>query len=386
MSNVYTPIMSPSTQVLPLVLFIGNEGICTRGVEVFETTMTGLEFASHFVPEASSLIIDAYEKRQRDLEKGRAGGLVQYFRARTDTVLPSVTIFVSGVTNRQVIKVGHKTMVIAELAPNEDRLVADGQNRLNLFNLLLEELPYLAEHTIGVKLIVTNSHTLEPQAEIIKQLFSDYHRFLKKPTASQNLYFDNHDPLSRMLKEKFVNIDLPGIGMLRNIISSNGKLQKSELMDLSALQSFICVCIGSTAKEVNNLLEKKPEYTDELFKMCEPFLKQFFSMYSIDLIKKGGEIHMYNRAIYWTAVAWVIRSLIEDSSQSGKAIDWSVLNGLTTLPLDNKTDKFWTASNVVIKEQLAGKTKFNMIKGSEKSCARALCRHLRVYPSAALDG
>ncbi|MDA0145927.1 DGQHR domain-containing protein [Vibrio sp. RW] len=386
MSNMYTPILSPSSSVLPLVLFVGNEGICTRGVEVFETTMTGLEFASHFLPEQSSLIIDAYEKRQRDLEKGRAGGLIEYFRGRKDTVLPSVTIFVSGLTNRQAIKVGHKNMVTAELAPNEDRLVADGQNRLNLFQTLLDELPYIAEHTIGVKLIVTNTQTLEPKAETLKQLFSDYHRYLKKPSASQNLYFDNHDPLSRMLKEKFVQIELPGIGKLRNIISSNGKLKKSELMDLSALQSFICVCIGTTPKEVNAVLKKNPEYPDELFQICEPFLKQFFSMYSTDLIKKGREIHMYNRAIYWTAVAWVIRSLIEEANETGRAIDWGVLNGLTTLPLDNKTDKFWITSKVVIKEQLAGKTKFNMIKGSEKSCARALCRHLKVYPSVALDG
>lgn len=385
MSNMYTPIFSPSAQSLPLVLFVAKEGICIRGVEVFETTMTGMEFSSHFVPEASSLIIDAYEKRQRDLEKGRASGLVDYFRTRNDHVLPSVTIFVSGITNRQQITVGHKKMVIASLEPNEDRLVADGQNRLNLFQLLLEELPYLADHTIGVKLIVTNSNTLEPQAETIKQLFSDYHRHLKKPSASQNLYFDNHDPLSRMLKEKFINIELPGIGKVRDIISSNGKVKKTELMDLSALQSFICVCIGSTPKEVNKLLTNTPDYTDELFKICEPFLKQFFSMYSIDLIKNGSDIHMFNRAIYWTGVAWVIRSLIEDANQSSAVIDWSVLNNLTNLPLDNKTDKFWVSSNVVLKEQLKGKTKYNMIKGSEKSCARALCRYLRVYPSAALD-
>ncbi|TOO93344.1 hypothetical protein CGH27_25555, partial [Vibrio parahaemolyticus] len=74
---MYTPIYSE--QDLQLVLFRANEGICTNGISVFEGVITGKEFAENFTEEESSDSLNEYLKRQRDLEKGRAQGLINYF-------------------------------------------------------------------------------------------------------------------------------------------------------------------------------------------------------------------------------------------------------------------------------------------------------------------
>ncbi|MCV6036785.1 hypothetical protein OFP00_27245, partial [Escherichia coli] len=66
---MYTPIYSE--QDLQLVLFRANEGICTNGISVFEGVITGKEFAENFTEEESSDSLNEYQKRQRDLEKGR---------------------------------------------------------------------------------------------------------------------------------------------------------------------------------------------------------------------------------------------------------------------------------------------------------------------------
>ncbi|MGF1827475.1 DGQHR domain-containing protein [Vibrio splendidus] len=381
---MYQSITSPSNSDLELVLFKGNEGICTKGVNVYETIMTVSEFAGNFKAEASSLEVSAYDKRQRDLENGRAKELVHYFESRKDTVLPSVTIFVSRLSDKTEMKVGNRVMVQAQLSKLSDRLVADGQNRLNLFTKLLPTHPQLSNQTIGVKLVETQTDTLEPNTEVICQLFSDYHKKLRKPNSSQNLYFDNHEPLSRLLKNHILNIETNNV-QIRNLVSPNGKPTKSELMDLSSLEKFILTALGTTAKEANNELKQNPEFEQELIAISEGFLKQFFSMYTNEVIAAFNDYSMLNKSIFWQGVAWVVRSMIEDSHQNGTELDWSKLNGLNALPLNDKADPFWQRSNVVLKDELNGKIKFKMLKGAEKACGRALCRSLRVFYSEGLE-
>ncbi|KAB0482362.1 DGQHR domain-containing protein [Vibrio chagasii] len=381
---MYQPITSPSNSDVELVLFKGNEGICSKGVNVYETIMTVSEFAENFEAEASSLQISAYDKRQRDLENGRAKELIHYFESRKDTVLPSVTIFVSQLRNKSEVIIGNRVMVQAQLSKISDRLVADGQNRLNLFKKLLPTHPQLSNQTIGVKLVETQTDTLEANSEVIRQLFSDYHKKLRKPNSSQNLYYDNSEPLSRLLKNQILDIETNNV-QIRNLVSPNGKPTKTELMDLSSLEKFICTALGTTAKEINKELKQNPSYEQELIGISEGYLKQFFSMYNEEVIASFNDYTMLNKSIFWQGVAWLIRSMIEDSLENGTPLDWSLLNGLTTLPLHNKSDSYWQKANVVLKEDLNGKVKFKMLKGAEKACGRALCRSLRVFYSEGLD-
>ncbi|MCV6021547.1 hypothetical protein OFO93_34120, partial [Escherichia coli] len=85
------------------------------GISVFEGVITGKEFAENFTEEESSDSLNEYQKRQRDLEKGRAQGLIKYFDNREDTVLPSITVFVSSLKLHEEISIGNKEVVTATL-------------------------------------------------------------------------------------------------------------------------------------------------------------------------------------------------------------------------------------------------------------------------------
>lgn len=377
--NHYSAIPSPSNTDLDLVLFVGNEGITTQGVRVFEGVVTARELVDNFSIEASSLVIPEHQKCQRDLEKARAKQLYSYFEMRDDTVLPSLTIFVSEVINEEFIRVGHRDMITLTVPALSDRLVADGQNRLTLYKSLLELRPELETQTLNVKFIVSDTPTLEPVKTVIRQLFSDFHFKLKKPTASQNLYFDSAEPYS-VLMRRFLDIALHG-QQLMDFVSVTGKIKNTQLMQLKQLQDFLNTATASTAAKTNAALKANPEQMDDFFALCQPFLTQFFTLLPLhQLSKLDKESMMFSKAIFWQGVAWLIRSLMEDAITQGCPVDWSKLNGLADLPLFDMTHEYWVNAKVVlIDEDEQGNISHKMLKGSEKALGRALCRQLRVF-------
>ncbi len=381
----YEPIFSGVKEELNIALFEGKEGLSvSKDVVILEGLLTAREFVDHFSIEANSLHMSAYSKRQRDLDSKRASSLIEYFETRDDTILPSITIFVSKIDIQDVIYAGNRKIVVLDIPSTSDRLLSDGQNRWNLFNTLLDSRPELEDHTVGVKFIITDTETLEPCTEIIRQVFSDYHMKLKKPTPAQNIFFDYSKPLSILVKDLINEVELDGV-QLREYISVTGTLTSTQLMDLKQFQDFICTAIGSTAGKTNQALTKNPDHTASMKQMVTPFLKQFFGMMPLKELDKLTSDSMLNKAIFWQAIAWLVRSIMEDALLNSETPDYSVMNRLTKLPLNDMTNQYWRDANVVLKVEEEGKGKeYKMIKGSDKSCARALCKSLRVYYSQGL--
>ena len=375
----YKTITSPSNKDLELVLFVGKEGIQCKGVRVFEGIVKAGELVEQFTIEAGSHVIPEHQKRQRDLEASRAKSLNTYFASREDTVLPGLTIFVSGLSQEKEITVGNRKMSIVRISSDADRFICDGQNRIEMYRNNIEARPELADQTLNVKFIVSDTDTLESASELIRQTFCDYHRKLSKPTPSQNLYFDSSEPYSVLLK-RFRELPVHG-ETLQSYVAVSGRIKKPHLMSYKQLEAFINVATASTASNTNALLKAEPEQGDVLFDMCAPIVTRFFTLLPLPSLPDLNKADMmFTKSIFWQGVAWLVRSMMEEAIDEGEMVDWDELGQLTSLPLADMTDDFWVKSKVVLKdEDNNGNPIFKMLKGSEKAMGRALCKHMRVY-------
>lgn len=375
----YTPNHALNGKDLEVVFFVGEEGINKYGFRTLEGILLTKELADHFQNEDGSDKIPSHLKRQRDLEKSRSKPLKDYFRTRKNTVLPGLSICLSHLKGEEEIIVGNRKMIKAVIPADCDRHIADGQNRTELFQSLLTEMPELATQTVGVKFLVSDTDTLEPVTEQIKQLFSDFHFHQRKPTTSQNLYFDSSKPYSRLLR-RFLDLKV-NESTLWDLISVSGKLADNNLFILKQLQDFLNIASASTAVKTNALLTQSPEMADQLFNMLKPALTGVLNTMPIGETDAKND-PMYSKAIYFYGCAWVCRSIIEEGMSNGTAPDWTALERLKALPLLNMTEGWWTKAGVVQKIQLDnGKApKYMMQKGSEKLMGRRLCKVCGIYP------
>ncbi|CAK2343900.1 DGQHR domain-containing protein [Vibrio crassostreae] len=374
----YIPNHALNGKDLEVVFFVGEEGINKYGFRTLEGILLTKELADHFQNEDGSDKIPSHLKRQRDLEKSRSKPLKDYFRTRKNTVLPGLSICLSHLKDEEEIIVGNRKMIKAVIPADCDRHIADGQNRTELFQSLLTEMPELATQTLSVKFLVSDTDTLEPVTEQIKQLFSDFHH-QRKPTTSQNLYFDSSKPYSRLLR-RFLDLKV-NESTLWDLISVSGKLADNNLFILKQLQDFLNIASASTAVKTNALLTQTPEMADQLFNMLKPALTGVLNTMPIGETDAKND-PMYSKAIYFYGCAWVCRSIIEEGMSNGTAPDWTALERLKALPLLNMTESWWTQASVVQKIQLDnGKApKYIMQKGSEKLMGRRLCKVCGIYP------
>ncbi|HAU9839259.1 DGQHR domain-containing protein [Vibrio cholerae] len=401
--SLYTPIHSNVLTPLELVLFKGNEGLSKKNVRIFEGIVTARELVDHFNIERDSTVYSEYQKRQRDLEKSRSNKLIQYFEEREDTSLPSIVIFISHLVDEEETKVRNRDMVLAKLPSDADRLIADGQNRRNLYENILKSQSWRANETLNVKFICVDSpdKSLENYGFIIRQLFSDFHFNLKKPSTALNLYFDSSQPYRKLL-DKFLSIEVHGFP-LKRFISTTGKLTPHSVMLLNQLLEFISVCIGKSSSSINKLLKTKPEVADMIFQRYSAVVQSFFNLCPLYLLGTEGfrkDDTMFEKFIFAKAFAWTARSLVEqiideflfehggvngDNTES-ISLDFSPLKAIEKLPLLDMTNEFWVQAGAVVKsvDQNTEEPKFKMNRGSEKLLARALCRRCKIQPSSEL--
>ncbi|WP_187379103.1 DGQHR domain-containing protein [Vibrio cholerae] len=401
--SLYTPIHSNVLTPLELVLFKGNEGLSKKNVRIFEGIVTARELVDHFNIERDSTVYSEYQKRQRDLEKSRSNKLIQYFEEREDTSLPSIVIFISHLVDEEETKVRNRDMVLAKLPSDADRLIADGQNRRNLYENILKSQSWRANETLNVKFICVDSpdKSLENYGFIIRQLFSDFHFNLKKPSTALNLYFDSSQPYRKLL-DKFLSIEVHGFP-LKRFISTTGKLTPHTVMLLNQLLEFISVCIGKSSSSINKLLKTKPEVADMIFQRYSAVVQSFFNLCPLYLLGTEGfrkDDTMFEKFIFAKAFAWTARSLVEqiideflfehsgvngDNTES-ISLDFSPLKAIEKLPLLDMTNEFWVQAGAVVKsvDQNTEEPKFKMNRGSEKLLARALCRRCKIQPSLEL--
>ncbi|EGQ8013374.1 DGQHR domain-containing protein [Vibrio cholerae] len=401
--SLYTPIHSNVLTPLELVLFKGNEGLSKKNVRIFEGIITARELVEHFNLERDSTVYSEYQKRQRDLEKSRSNKLIQYFEDREDTSLPSIVIFISHLVDEEETKVRNRDMVLAKLPSDADRLIADGQNRRNLYENILKSQSWRANETLNVKFICVDSQdkSLENYGFIIRQLFSDFHFNLKKPSTSLNLYFDSSQPYRKLL-DKFLSIEVHGFP-LKRFISTTGKLTPHTVMLLNQLLEFISVCIGKSSSSINKLLKTKPEVADMIFQRYSAIVQSYFNLCPLYLLGTEGfrkDDTMFEKYIFAKAFAWTARSLIEQvideylfehggvngGNTESISLDFTPLKAIEKLPILDMTNEFWVQAGAVVKsvDLKTEGPKFTMNRGSEKQLARALCRRCKIQPSSEL--
>lgn len=382
--NTYQRIVAPNNQDLEVVLNIGNEGIMSKGVRVFEGTITGWQLANYFSIESSSEFYPEELKRQRDLEKSRSKKLVEYFDTRCDTVLPSITIFISELVNEEIFTIRGKELLAATIPADADRLIADGQNRWNLYNSQDDE--GVLEQTIGVKFICADSDSLKDKTSVIRQLFSDYHSNLIKPKTALNLYYNSNDPYCQLLR-KFLDVGVEG-AQLKDFVSTTGKLKGKQFLLYNQLSDLICLFAKTTPARLNKELKEKPDVESSYAASIGNVLETFFNylpMVSAEDTNMAPN-YMFTKAIFLKACMYVARSILEESIEDGVQPDWSRMSRISELPLLDMSDKFWISAGAVKQKEKESKAKneFTMVSKSEQSLARKLCRVLKIQPCEAI--
>ena len=134
-NNMLMP--SPSNKPLTLLLTKTKEGIERRGVTTYESTVSFLELAEHFVIEDSAEIMKEEQKRQRDVEKSRVNGIKKYWSQSQGAVFPGMIMFASTIDVIETHVVAGKTLVEAVLPASACRFIADGQGRTAFIKDLL---------------------------------------------------------------------------------------------------------------------------------------------------------------------------------------------------------------------------------------------------------
>lgn len=377
-------ITSPSGTNLTLAMFKSKEGITQQGVDTFEGVMTFKELAESFGIEPNSDLVDEKYKRQRDVDTRRINGFRSYWESSKATVFPNITIFVNEVDVIKEVDLVGKTLVSASLKPESSRLISDGQGRTTFIKWLLEQeqMTEFESHTIAYKLIVTNTPTLtcEKSNKLIKQLFSDYHSNIVKPSQSISKYFDSSTPFSRLMNA-LLEIQLDDSHQLKDVISLNGKIKRSQVWNFVQLNSLVQKFLKVTPATANKQLADEQIYTCTL-ELCTSFLKQIFAQIPFSELDTDNylAVHekvMYTKAVFANALGFVGRSLLDEMLIDYQRT-WDELS--LKLILKDKLDKFWITSKVTLNDE----GKITIIKGTERRIGALLCRELRIYPCTEL--
>ncbi|MBB1419859.1 DGQHR domain-containing protein [Pseudoalteromonas sp. SG44-1] len=377
-------ITSPSGTNLTLAMFKSKEGITQQDVDTYEGVMTFKELADSFGIEPNSDLIDEKYKRQRDVDTRRINGFKSYWESSKATVFPNITIFVNEIEVIKEVDLVGKTLVSASLKPESSRLISDGQGRTTFIKWLLaqDQMTEFESHTIAYKLIVTNTPTLNCQKsnKLIKQLFSDYHSNIVKPSQSISKYFDSSTPFSRLMNA-LLEIQLDDSHLLKDVISLNGKIKRGQVWNFVQLNSLVQKFLKVTPVTANKQLADEQIYTCTL-ELCTNFLKQIFSQIPFGELDTDNylAVHekvMYTKAVFANALGFIGRSLLDEMLIDYKRT-WDELS--LELILKDKLDKFWTTSKVTHNDE----GKITILKGTERRIGALLCRELRIYPCTEL--
>lgn len=186
---------------------------------------------------------------------------------------------------------------------------------------------------------------------------------------------------------------------LKNFISTTGKATPSSLMLFNQLLDFISTAIGKTSAAINKLLKDKPECSEQLFERYSPVAQSFFNICPLHLLGVlNKDDTMFEKFIFAKAFAWTARSLVEETideymferEEEGQkinpaqiALDFSPLQAIEKLPLQDMKDEFWMKAGAVEKivDEEKDITKYKMVRSSERRLARALCRRCKIQPS-----
>ncbi|WP_025562890.1 DNA sulfur modification protein DndB [Psychromonas sp. SP041] len=402
-SNESRIMTSPIKKDLQLTLFKAQEGIMNLypDIEVCEGIITTQELIEHFLVEQNADVIDEKYKMQRDVDKSRVNGHIDYVR-EGNTIYPSLTIFVNKLDIQEETTIGNRVVYIANLLSGSDRFLCDGQGRYSgnkhVYSEMesmgdFNEMLRLGNQTFGFKVIITNSDTIYCKKEIVRTVFSDYHLNLKKPSTSLSLYFDGKTPYSKLMRSLIETTELAG-KPLEKWISLNGTLKLGQMWKLDQFAKFIHTAMDKTKGQFNKDLKEQEVY-DEVLSVLQVILPKALNNLPVNVLTEDTEgspnvphdATLFGAALFSEGLGYLVRSIIDRSFITGK-LEISKLDALANLPLDNLYDKEWLKADIIMPNPNAASSarakEFIIVKHSAKRIGSHLCEMLDVYPCKAL--
>lgn len=367
---------------LLLTLFRAKEGLSNKArVTIYEGVITFCELTEHFPVEDNSDVLNEQLKRQRDVDSGRVNALKRYWSETDAAVFPNMTFFCNELTILEDMTIGNRSIITAELPATAERFIADGQGRTTFIKWLLSHnRDEFNDFTVSFKLIHIDDKSLKTTfaTKLIRQLFSDYHVSLKKPNKSISNHFNNRTPFAALLND-LLEMDIDGGKYLKDRIGLHGKINRGTMWKFDQLKSMILRFIGVTASTADKFLVDAEKYEVSL-NLCRDFLRQAISKFPAEMLddknfKARHDAAMFTKVVFTNGLGLLGRSIF-DAIISGSDDSFEVLKNLS-LPIADKTDKFWQRNNVTTADH-------KMVRGSDKRIGSLLCQHLKVYPTLEL--
>lgn len=346
-----------------------TDGLATaHGLTIVNVTTTLGELIDAFPIHESERDEDLL---QRKLTNNRSDNIKDYLLTRKDAVFPQLAGFVTSHALSEDVHGMFKKVVLPE---NAERMLVDGQGRRDGGRKAIEERPELAKMTVDVKLMVLNTDDLLSSAQIIRQVFSDYHKNVVKPNSSINLFFDSAKPSSAFFVRSLKYIE-DADTLFAKQVSRDGATDR--IYTLAQYKTFIEKLTGMTSKEMDKAM-LDTQVLDMWLRVVASFIShleneafpQLFDVQKSDVsvLKKTNLVCC---AIGLEALGRLGNLIIDNALTAQEKPDFSVLEGLSTLSM-LRDEKIWQGSVM-----LDGK----ILKGSAQKLSMKMAVHLKLQMS-----
>lgn len=348
-----------------------------RGVDgigfTYNLSLSLVQFTSCF--GISPTDVEEYDRLQRIPTQARIKDLNKYLLERKNTIFPQVICVVTKANFEPVegLDCGNGVNTIGKLSinGNDERQLVDGQGRLLSSQAVIEVAYELFKgRSIDMKVVIANTDTLLEASTMIRQIFSDIHKRVKKPNSSINLHFDSSESSSTFpvkAVEHFRDNDM----QFDKWISLDGSTNK--IWTLAQFKNFLCRFTGLSSTAINTEFAKSPEfaalYIGLLPQLLNPIAKiSVFNDITEDT--KLAELKNDNLlccAIGIDAIGILGNLIITLATNDNTAPDFSPLDKIADIDF-SKSSKLFVGT--VVDE------KGKMIRGSEKSFAKIIACQL----------
>lgn len=348
-----------------------------RGVDgigyTYNLSLSLVQFTSCF--GISPTDVEEYDRLQRIPTQSRIKDMTKYLLERKNTIFPQVICVVTKAEFEPIegLDCGNGVNTIGKLSisGDDERQLVDGQGRLLSSQEVMEvAYEFFKGRSIDMKVVVTNTNTLLEASTMIRQIFSDIHKRVKKPNSSINLHFDSSESSSTFpvkAVEHFRDNNLK----FDKWISLDGN--SNRIWTLAQFKNFLCRFTGLSSTAINTEFANNPEfakmYINFLPDLLNPIAK-ISAFKNITADTKLSDLKNENLlccAIGIDAIGILGNLIITLATNDNTPPDFSPLDKITDIDF-SKDSKLFVGT--VVDE------KGKMIRGSEKSFAKIIACQL----------
>ncbi|MEJ6059228.1 DNA sulfur modification protein DndB [Aliivibrio salmonicida] len=316
------------------------------------------------------------DKLQRDPTPSRVKGISNYLITRTNTVFPEIILAITKANFESMTIDARTKMEIGRihLDSNTPALLVDGQGRRLGIEEAISIFNHLSNNCIDMKIFVTDTNSLSEAKEVLRQVFSDLHKKLVKPSSSTNLYFDRSVSSSNFLASMLEKLKSPKSNIVTffDLVSIEGK--NTHPYTLAQLSKFVQCFTGMSIAEQNKTFSDDAvfEFNQRIVKIyLQQIIKTFPEMTKLigkQIVAKNRSESIIPTAIWLEAFGYVGCSILYKSILEKSPMDFSVLNKIINFDFNRANPIF---KGVVIHD---GK----VLKGSAKKLATILIELLEL--------